>query len=322
MLQLRSFSTENVRLSERIPFWNRITCDAVAPQIVRPADQKPFCGRMTRLDLDNLRMVEVCAGNSVVTNGKVRASDDTVYLARIALSGQVTLIQHDREARLEPGDFTLCDAGAPYQLSFCGSSGVLILRVTREEMLRYVSQPETLLAIPMRGNRGLSGLVSRHVRELWRGSGAFLANGATSRLSEMCMHLLASAYSVVPQARVERSCLVAAHRASVVEYIECNLSAPELTPTTIARALCITPSYLHRIFSDESCTVSRYVMKRRLHECARTMRDPMQRGRTVTAIAAEFGFSSLAHFSRAFRGRYGVSPKEYRHVAQGTNHTS
>jgi AraC-like DNA-binding protein len=35
----------------------------------------------------------------------------------------------------------------------------------------------------------------------------------------------------------------------------------------------------------------------------------------VNRIAARWGLTSAAHFSRAFRAAYGVSPLEYRHSA-------
>jgi AraC-like DNA-binding protein len=46
------------------------------------------------------------------------------------------------------------------------------------------------------------------------------------------------------------------------------------------------------------------------------LRDPANR-LTVTEIAYRFGFSDHAQFSRAFRGHFGMSPKELRDRARG-----
>ncbi|MEV4179337.1 helix-turn-helix domain-containing protein [Nonomuraea sp. NPDC049709] len=59
-------------------------------------------------------------------------------------------------------------------------------------------------------------------------------------------------------------------------------------------------------------TVSAWVRRRRLERCRQDLRDPAQQDRPVAAIGARWGFLSAAHFSRAFRDAYGVSPGESR----------
>jgi AraC-like DNA-binding protein len=131
-------------------------------------------------------------------------------------------------------------------------------------------------------------------------------------MTELTMQLLASAYSLLPQAEAERSCLVAGHRAQSIEFIERHLQDPDLAPPVIAAALRVTPAYLHKIFSGDSETVSRYILRRRLQECARALKNAVQAGRSVTDIAFSFGFNSLPHFCRVFKERYGQSPSDFR----------
>jgi AraC-like DNA-binding protein len=54
-----------------------------------------------------------------------------------------------------------------------------------------------------------------------------------------------------------------------LNYIHAHLHDPELTPTRIAEACRITTRYLHLVFSDQEETVARYILRRRLEECAR-----------------------------------------------------
>jgi AraC-like DNA-binding protein len=46
--------------------------------------------------------------------------------------------------------------------------------------------------------------------------------------------------------------------------------------------------------------------------CRRDLLDPALRDRPVSAIAARWGITDPAHFSRLFRATYGVPPSEYR----------
>jgi AraC-like DNA-binding protein len=132
------------------------------------------------------------------------------------------------------------------------------------------------------------------------------------RLTDVALRLIASAYADLPQTRIERSCVMTAHRMRILQYIERHLREPDLTPTRIAAALQMTRTYLHRVLSDEPDSASRYILRRRLEECARELADPAQRARSITDIAFDYGFNSLAHFSRVFRAHHGLTPREYR----------
>jgi AraC-like DNA-binding protein len=106
----------------------------------------------------------------------------------------------------------------------------------------------------------------------------------------------------------------AAHRAllhRIREYIGRHLSDPDLSPEAIAAAHRISVRYLHRLFQNEGTTVSRWVQHRRLEECRRELGRPGRLSPAVAAVAHRWGFSNPAHFSRAFRAAYGMSPREW-----------
>jgi AraC-like DNA-binding protein len=94
-------------------------------------------------------------------------------------------------------------------------------------------------------------------------------------------------------------------------FIDDRLADPDLTPQAIARAHHISLRYLHKLFESEDVTVGRWIQRRRLEECRRDMARRANRS-TIAAVAHRWGFTSAAHFSRAFRAGYGMSPREWR----------
>ncbi len=66
------------------------------------------------------------------------------------------------------------------------------------------------------------------------------------------------------------------------------------------------------IFAGEKDSVSSVYPQRRLEEVAHQLTDTRWRGRSICEIAFDWGFNSAPHFSRSFRERYGLSPREYR----------
>ncbi|HWS50049.1 MAG TPA: helix-turn-helix domain-containing protein, partial [Microbacterium sp.] len=105
------------------------------------------------------------------------------------------------------------------------------------------------------------------------------------------------------------------HRALVQRirgYIDRNLASTELGPAAIASAHFISTRHLHGLFQEQGMTVSTWIRTRRLEQCRRDLLDPMLADRPVAAIAARWGFVDAAHFSRAFKAAFSVSPSEYR----------
>jgi AraC family transcriptional regulator, positive regulator of tynA and feaB len=80
----------------------------------------------------------------------------------------------------------------------------------------------------------------------------------------------------------------------------------------VAAQLRVSSRYLRMIFAASRESVSSYILRRRLEECARQLADPRWRAHSISDIAFRWGFNSAPHFSRSFRDLYGTSPREYR----------
>jgi transcriptional regulator GlxA family with amidase domain len=70
--------------------------------------------------------------------------------------------------------------------------------------------------------------------------------------------------------------------------------------------------HLNRLFAREQTSLMHYVWERRLARCRRDLKDPLMAHRPIGDIALSAGFKDLAHFSRAYRARYGRSASEDR----------
>lgn len=113
--------------------------------------------------------------------------------------------------------------------------------------------------------------------------------------------------SVVPPNTRHRALMAQIHA-----FIWRNLGDAQLAPDSIAAAHHISVRYLHKLFQQDGHTVAGYIRERRLERCQRDLADPRLAVRPIQAIAARWGFSSPGHFSQAFRGAYGLSPRQFR----------
>jgi AraC-like DNA-binding protein len=98
-------------------------------------------------------------------------------------------------------------------------------------------------------------------------------------------------------------------RIRATQAIERRLLDPTLTPHEIAAATGASRSTLYRAFADYG-GVQRRVQALRLDRARDVLRRRTGRHPTISEVAYQHGFASEAHFSRAFRGRFGHSPSE------------
>jgi AraC-like DNA-binding protein len=75
------------------------------------------------------------------------------------------------------------------------------------------------------------------------------------------------------------------------------------------RAVCVSDAHLNRLFRAEGESLMRYVWNCRLALAADMLKRNRKSRVEIREIAYRCGFSTPAHFSRAFKERYGVTPR-------------
>lgn len=84
----------------------------------------------------------------------------------------------------------------------------------------------------------------------------------------------------------------------------------ELTVEELADVCKLNRSYFSKIFKENmGCPPQEFLIRLRLSKAADLMKGT---GNSIGAIAAQCGYPNQLHFSRAFRKRYGLSPREWR----------
>lgn len=98
---------------------------------------------------------------------------------------------------------------------------------------------------------------------------------------------------------------------AIEEHIERRLLAPDLSPDRIAEAFHLSRASLYRLF-EGSGGVLAHVQARRLDHAFDALTQAGRKPLAIQEIAYRSGFESESAFSRAFRRRFGVSPRDAR----------
>jgi acetamidase/formamidase/AraC-like DNA-binding protein len=98
----------------------------------------------------------------------------------------------------------------------------------------------------------------------------------------------------------------------ICQVIERKLDDPQLAPARVAQAEGISERYLQKLFEATGSSFTHYVRERRLQRAWAELSNPAEAHHSISEIAYRCGFSDSAHFSRAFRHRFGLPPREFR----------
>lgn len=287
--------------------------ESFVPLQVSTSGADHFRGVIRGASVDEVHVNEVRATSHVVerTPELIARSDRSYFKLSLMLAGTGMLIQDDREAVLHPGDLAVYDTDRPYSLVFDDDFRTMVVMFPKHLISLPADMVGQLTAVRISGQGGLGGMVVPYLTQL-AGNLDQLAGTTGARLAHSALDLVTTVFT-----RELGLDGVSAdpHRALVQRirsYIDRNLASTDLSPASIAAAHFISTRHLHGLFQEQGVTVSTWIRTRRLEQCRRDLLDPMLADRPVAAVAARWGFVDAAHFSRAFKTAFGISPSEYR----------
>ncbi|GAA3486417.1 AraC family transcriptional regulator [Streptomyces cremeus] len=247
-----------------------------------------------------------------------------VYLG-VHVRGPVTVVHGRARTPLEPNDLVFCDPARHHLLRFGEDCRMIFFRVPRCYL--GVTEPELdkVLGVPVRGGEGIGALASDFLTAL-AARAEFRRSTIGDRRARTAVHLLSVLVMELLDADTsnevdDASGAVNALLSRIHGYIEEHLMDPDLSPESIARAHHISVRYLQKLFQNNGSTVSHWVRQRRLEFC-RLELGRSNRRVTMAAVAHRWGFSSPSHFSRTFRGAYGMSPSAWQALATSASATT
>lgn len=291
----------------------RLACnESFVPLEVTAADHA-FRGMLRGASVDEVHVTEIRATPHVIerTPTLIARGDAPFFKVSLMLAGHGLLVQDDREAVLNPGDLAVYDTSRPYTLEFDEDFRTMVVMFPRHLITLPADLVGELTAVQISGSGGLGAVVTPYLSQLAAHLDQ-LAGSAGARLVHSALDLVTTVFTrelgLDDTAADPHRALMQRIRA----HIDRNLASTDLSPASIASAHFISTRHLHGLFQESGTTVSTWIRTRRLEQCRRDLIDPAYADRPVAAIAARWGFVDAAHFSRAFKTAYGISPSEYR----------
>ena len=310
---MERFSTAGLPAAGKTGAWNDLYSSRMSRVEFTPADQHRFDAELSICQLGPLKLAKLSVDRcSVERTRRHLTQSQRLYSFLLQAKGSSVFYHYGNEAHLSEGDFVLCDTGMPHHFETDGPSVTIMVRVLPDVLREYLPTLEQFCGLHLGHTVGVTNTAAAMVKSLSDQVDFASCPDYEGRVARYLLEMISISYTMGFNGRAPASSAVWRRRNDVIRYIEDNLRDPSLTAESVADGVHLSPRYMRAIFSESAERVSDYIRRRRVEECARKMRDPAWAGYSLMKIAFSSGFNSAAHFSRCFRDRFKVSPRDYR----------
>jgi AraC-like DNA-binding protein len=207
--------------------------------------------------------------------------------------------------RIGPGDVAIFDYARPFHSAVTDYDNLMVI-LARE------SVPAALLAIEPHGlmfprASGAARLIGAALQEFYAQADDLTVNEAEAAIEGIVALTTACARARLADHEADH---VKSRRKAALDYIDAHLGNEQLGPDEIAAAANASRASLYRLLATEG-GIRTVLLKRRLDEALRLMLADNKDERSLMDIAKCCGFGGTSQFSRAFRARFGVPPRQY-----------
>ena len=315
-----SIDTTHVSPERRVSFWEEecraklvgVRCSSYADEGLR--------AHQTCLELGDLRIAHASANAHVIerTPDMIRAFPRESFFVNVVCAGETFVYQRGHCVRAQPGEVLIYDARQPYLLGGAETFSQLHIDIPAEFFHARLVRADLKRPIQISAATSTNRLYNRTLSTLLLGlleGPAALSLSANALQNQVCDLLGA----MLGQADGHRatSALSAGHLLAAKAYVEEHLGDDGLRAGQIAQAVGISERHLRRLFAAQDSSVADHLLVRRLDRAREDLLDPRLRASTVAETAYRCGFASHAHFSRAFKQRFSLTPTE---MLRGTSH--
>jgi AraC-like DNA-binding protein len=311
------FSTDDLPEKDRVAMWREYYAHTVVRADIEPAEDAPFRVTMTSRRLPGLQLLwgNFSASRLARTREFVADGEDDLGLL-VNCTGAVAITAAGREVVLRERDAVLVRGDDVAESVRFISGRSFSLRIPRSVLSALVADVDAAVMRQISRKNGALRLLTGYADSLPDGNG-----GATPGLVPLVvshMHDLVAftlgATRDAAGAALDRG--VRAGRLSAAKtYIMQNSARRDLSVSSIAAHLGVSPRALQKMFELDGTTFSAFVLNQRLMRAHRLLCAPQSSRHAVSTIAYDVGFGDLSYFNRCFRKLYGLTPGELRKAA-------
>jgi AraC-like DNA-binding protein len=306
-------STAHAAPQNRSRFWHEAIASTYFPLDLAFRDAARFAGEVRSWDLSSVSLSRLTSEALQYRRlpHHFRAERDEHFLVTVPARAEIFFSQAGRDVRCHPGGFILERSHEPYEFSHDARCDLWVMKVEARALGLRLRAPDRFCSLQFDAAQGAGGLFADMLPLIPRRFDTMDGEGRAA-VGRQLVDLLALALKADERTLTAGASSVrAAHLTRIESFVRRHLGDAGLDPETIARACGISTRYLHELFRDTNQTLGSWIRDQRL-EAARELLADCSHRQPLAQVAYALGFGDQAQFSRTFKARFGLTPKDYR----------
>lgn len=310
-MNTRSFDLCEITTAERFSYWSDVLCNVYVSLDPETSSKADFRGAVTDhqfadIGISNIASVKQTIGR---TPKGIRRDTNAYCFLNLQVAGTCRLRQGNRDVVTTPGEFAVVDSSEPFLLDYTSDAWEqYAFKIPKHMFDTHIGHE--FVARTVSDRTPIGSVVVDFLVSIARNPENLRQNSID--MAKTMIDLVAISLRATTPARDEdqRRTFRAPLRQSVLRYLDLNFADPELSPAKVATHFGISTRYLHKLLEEHGETIGRIILAKRLDRCASDLRKGTSL--TISEAAFRWGFNDMSHFSRAFRQRFGLSPRDYK----------
>jgi len=309
-MSFRPFTSESYAQDDRPEAWR----DVLGAVGLRPASASAFYDGHATASHRNaigVALTRISAGSQGVS--PLSQPNEDLPIALLPVEDGVVLRQGASHRIVPVGHLLLLPRSGDWRVVFQRDMRAIVLSVTSDALHGRITGKSGFNEARVVAPGGLPDVFSRMLEATARTLETLSDvewSAIAQSLVELLLTLMHRLSAPMPDSNNTATQAAILHR--ICQTIERTLDDPELSPARVAQAEGISERYLQKLFEAVGDNFTHYVRERRLQRAWADLSNPAEVHQSISEIAYRYGFGDSAHFSRTFRHRFGLPPREFR----------
>jgi AraC-like DNA-binding protein len=307
----RAWSSDGLVRQQAIKEWHDHWSNRnPTPISITLRDPEGFAGRWVHYGLGQVRLLRLLAPAQRVVNlagkGQPAGAPKQIHLI-YSLSGTLRGELAGDVFTVRPGDFVMLDNSEPYVIETDTSHEVIDLIMPLPWLERQLADPQSLLCRPISMQSGWAPPLGMLLETLTlRMESCPLPRTMLAERIGAMLSLAAAEYEAplgTQSGNLTRR---------IMQRIESDFADPNLSPDLVANELRISKRYLQTLLAKAGTSFIQELNTARLDRASEMLSDAQANATPIAEIAFRCGFLDPGYFTRLFRKRFAMTPRNWR----------
>lgn len=300
------YSTQKQDIGDNFSYWQDITSSIYIPSTNRQLSEQKFDAELSVKDFGASTLSKI-RSDPVEYQCKTISEEDAKYFLSLSLSTTTFVTQNGFTSKQNVGEIVIFDSAQPFTCYFPDGDDQIVFAIPHKLFELHVPAVEKYLSQTLQNSAPMTRLLGSLIQEIWDMDKQVMSY--ENSLLTPILDIVNTAFSAQFNNNLS---LCKSHHDELITrtkaYLLNNLDNRDLTLEKIAESIHVSSRTLNRIFSKEGITVMHWLWQQRL----KASYTALMKGQfnNISDVALTYGFSNPSHFSRVFKGTYGITPSQ------------